>query len=306
MNIFRANLLIICLLAITISAQAIKPDRKYRFYPEKLGLIYKDLNVKTSDGMSIKTWFFPAQAPLSAAEKDKAWETAVKRPYQTLSHTPRPTLVICNGDAANMSWFQLSIAEGLSARGYNVVTFDWRGFGESSEWPMDSNYLCYTEMLTDYNAVIAEVCKQTEADSSKIAVMGWSTGAYLSMATAATNKNVAAYIGHGIPTDFDDFIPIIKKLLDKGDENLIVPADYPRHLMPIKIAPTFYKPSLLIAAELDNRTPVWMCQKIYDRLVGPKELWIVKGAEHGGMKSPFVIQFDEFIDRVDAFFGRYF
>jgi hypothetical protein len=52
---------------------AIKPDRVYRITPENLGLIYRDLNVTTSDGLKIKTWFYPAQPALSEKEINEAW-----------------------------------------------------------------------------------------------------------------------------------------------------------------------------------------------------------------------------------------
>jgi alpha-beta hydrolase superfamily lysophospholipase len=61
-----------------------------------------------------------------------------------------------------MSYFQLHLAEAFCNMGFNVVTFDWRGFGTSSYFPMDKNYLCYTEMLEDYNAVINTVAQQPE------------------------------------------------------------------------------------------------------------------------------------------------
>lgn len=62
--------IIFCALTILVSLQsfAIKPDRVYRFYPEKLCLIYKDIDVTTVDGIKIKTWFFPAQPTPSEKE----------------------------------------------------------------------------------------------------------------------------------------------------------------------------------------------------------------------------------------------
>lgn len=76
--------LILCLLIGFLSLQlfAIKPDRKYRFYPEKLSLIYKDLDVVTSDGVKIKAWFFPAQLTPSEQEISASWENPIKKSYK--------------------------------------------------------------------------------------------------------------------------------------------------------------------------------------------------------------------------------
>lgn len=278
--------LVVLLLSVATSVQAIKPDRTYRFYPEKLGLIYRDLEVVTPDQLKIKTWFYPAQDSLSEEEVGKYWENPVKRPYAILDNTKRPTIIICNGDAGNMSWQQYSHAMAFTARGYNVVTFDWRGFGESSEWPMNEDYLVYTELLTDYHSVIEQVLKQPEVDPNRIAVMGWSTGAYLSMAAASKCPGVKCYIGQALMTSFKEVFPLIQNLPKNKGRNLIIPADYPESLNPIALAPTFTKSTFLIVGENDERTPVSMSQAILAKLPGKHELWIVPGATHGGPDGP--------------------
>ena len=83
----RNSLLLTMLLMLSLATLGIKPDRIYRFYPEKLGLIYKDLSVTTPDKLKIKTWFYPAQHALTQEEMDKAWNNPVKRSYATLDNT---------------------------------------------------------------------------------------------------------------------------------------------------------------------------------------------------------------------------
>ena len=285
------------------SLYAIKPDRKYRFYPQKLGLIYKDLDVTTRDGLNIKTWFFPAQKELSKEALDEAWVVNERKSYKTLDEKDRPTLIICDSDAGNMSWIQLHIAQEITKLGINVVTFDWRAFGESSAWEMDTNYMSYTEMLWDYEAVIDRVAKEYTVDNSKIILMGWSTGSYLSMITAYNNPLVSAYIGIATPSSFEEVLPVLKKVQNKKDENLIVPQNFPSNQMPVYIAPEFKKPIFLIVGNLDDRTPPYMSESIYRLLPEDikKHIWIVNNAEHGGMMSPVTIDFENFIDRVNIF-----
>jgi len=303
MNTGIKIIMLICGCFLISSAKAILPDRTYRFYPEKLGLIYKDLDVTTKDGLKIKSWFFPAQDQLSDEAFEKAWEENKKQPYRVLDDTPRPTLIICNSDAGNMSWIQLHLAQKMTALGYNVVAFDWRAFGQSAEWPMDKNYMCYTEMIWDYDAVINEVVKQPEVDTSQVIVMGWSTGSYLSMIAANGNPAVTSYIGIATPTSFEELLPILKEVQGKKDENLIVPDDFPRMQMPVYIASTFDKPTFLIVGSLDNRTPVSMTEKIYSLLPATtqKDIWIVENAEHGGKTGPVTHDFEAFIKKIDTF-----
>lgn len=283
---------------------AIKPDKMYVLRPENLGLIYRDLNVTTSDGLKIKTWFYPAQPALSEKEINEAWNNPVKKPYVAPYSKNRPTIIIANGDAGNMSYQQVHFALNFTSKGYNVVTFDWRGFGESSEWEINNDYLVYSEFLLDYDAVIKEVLKQNEeVDTNRIAVFGWSTGAYLSMAAASKYENIKAFVGIGLITSFDNVLPLLKQLQTHKDRNLIVPDDYPKELLPVNLAANYNKSTFLIVGEKDNRTPVWMSKKIYSLLSSKKELWIVEGAEHGGQNGPikdfdlFNKRFIEFLDK---------
>ena len=294
-------ILLIALFSGIGNCHAIIPDTVYIRKPESMGLIYKNLEVITNDGYKIETWFFPAQSPLSEGELRDL--NGNRRTYETQDETKRPTIIVCNGDAGNMSYFQLYLAKSWTSRGFNVVTFDWRGFGKSSPFAMDRNYLCYTEMLEDYRAVVRTTSEQEEVLNGAIAVVGWSTGAYRSMITAYTDDLVNAFVGRSLPTDFDDFIPLVMKYKNKTRNELLVPEDFPTELMPVHIAPEFGKPLFLIVGENDFRTPVWMSRKIIESVPGttPKELMIVENAAHGGKEDPILIAFDDFIKRTSDF-----
>ena len=289
-------ILLIALFSGIGNCHAIIPDTVYIRKPESMGLIYKNLEVITNDGYKIETWFFPAQSPLSEGELRDL--NGNRRTYETQDETKRPTIIVCN-----MSYFQLYLAKSWTSRGFNVVTFDWRGFGKSSPFAMDRNYLCYTEMLEDYRAVVRTTSEQEEVLNGAIAVVGWSTGAYLSMITAYTDDLVNAFVGRSLPTDFDDFIPLVMKYKNKTRNELLVPEDFPTELMPVHIAPEFGKPLFLIVGENDFRTPVWMSRKIIESVPGttPKELMIVENAAHGGKEDPILIAFDDFIKRTSDF-----
>jgi alpha-beta hydrolase superfamily lysophospholipase len=58
-------------------------------------------------------------------------------------------------------------AQYFVSKGYNVVTFDWRGFGESDEWEMNTDYLVYSELLPDYDAAIKTVLMLKQALNKK-------------------------------------------------------------------------------------------------------------------------------------------
>lgn len=282
----KRTIFVILILFPFLTVYGIKPDRKYRFYPEKLGLIYKEIKVVTPDGLKIKTWFYPAQDSLPQTEREKAWDNPQIKPYKTIDEQKRPTIIICNGDAGNMSWQQYYMVMDYTANGYNVVTFDWRGFGESDEWEMNTDYLVYTELLIDYNSVIEEIIKQPEVISNRLALLGWSTGAYLSMAAASKKTEVKCFVGQALMTSFKEVIPTLRKIEKFKEKKLIVPSDYPEELNPIELAPKFDKSTFLIVGEKDDRTPVWMSKKIIKKMKGDAEIWIVPEAVHGGPDGP--------------------
>ena len=291
--------LFICLF-VSIYSYAIIPDRKYVRLPQEVGLIYKELDVTTKDGSRIETWFYPAQdVPAEDAGQSEML------PYKTIDDSRRPTLIICNGDAGNMSYQQISLAYLYAANGINVVTFDWRGFGESSEFEMNPDYLCYTEMLTDFDAVIKAVSKEKVVDRKKIYVMGWSTGAYLAMIAAHNNRLVQGCILSGTPSSFEDAIPHLVKVHPKGktEKNLLVPDDFPCDLMPALVAPKFRKDILLVVGSEDNRTPQWMSEKIYNALPAGinKKLSIYEGAGHGGTEFPFFVDWGRWAEETVGF-----
>lgn len=293
------HLLCIVLVLVSLHVWALKPKRDYDATPEKYGLIYKDLKVVTEDGLRIKCWFFPAQDSVPQADFYKAWEHPLSRPYQLKYDSPRPTIIVCNADAGNMMYL-IQFARGLTAFGYNVVTFDWRGFGESDNWETNEDDLVYPEFLLDYDAVLAAVCQQAEVDSSRIGLYGFSSGAYLSFATFYRHPGLKAYAGRGLITDFESALDCLSRI--DPDRKLLIPANYPEELMPVTIADQIDRPCFLIVGELDDRTQVSMSVAIFNRLKGEKQLWVVDKATHGGATGPDFINLPRFISQLRNFF----
>ncbi len=304
-----AILSLLPLFFLTSSAYALKPERHYAAVPSDYGVIYREVVFQTADSLKLKGWFFPAQDTSGIANSVIGrWVPVPKelkpgpRAYATLDQSGRPTIIICDGDAGNMTDL-IFYAYHFFTSGYNILLFDWRGFGESADWPTEQDRLCYPEYIKDYDAAIDFVRRQPEVDPGRIGVMGFSTGAYLSFAIAARRNDIAAYAGRALLTSFDDILPILKK--ESPDRKFLPPENYPQDLLPVNAAKNISIPVFLIVGEKDDRTPVWMSKKIADELKGPKELWVVPGAEHGGMNGPEFITYPEFFEKVVAFYDRY-
>lgn len=296
-------LLSIIIFVIVISpVRALKPERGYVFKPEKYALIYKEMDIITSDNIRIKAWYLPAQEKPSNEEISKAWRNSEVLGYKTLDSLPRPTIIIANGDGGNMSQL-IQYAFPFITAGFNVALFDWRGFGDSQEWEIDEDMLIYTEFLDDYRAVVDSVAAQPETAEGRIALFGFSTGAYLGFPIAFEKDDVKAFAGRALLTDLKISYDILCKL--KPERGLKYPEDYPDSLMPVNIAPKFNKPTYLIVGELDRVTPVWMSEKIFSLLPGEKYLWVVDEAEHGGGNGPEYKDFERFTRQLIEFFRNY-
>ncbi|MCK9212263.1 MAG: alpha/beta fold hydrolase [Ignavibacteriaceae bacterium] len=292
--------LIISVILIHSSLFAINPEKKYILKPEWYNIIYEEISFATSDGYKLKGWFYPAQD--SSKLLLTCDTTLCYKNYKEVDDVQKPTIIICDGDAKNMSWL-LWYAKQLVVKGFNVFTFDWRGFGESDNWSTERNYLSYSEFLLDYDAAVDYVKSRNEVDTSKIGVFGFSTGAYLSFAIAAKRNDISAFAGRALMTSFNDILPILKKLTP--DRNLIAPPNYPSELEPINAAEKTNIPVFLIVGEKDNRTPIWMSEKIKSKIKSYCELWVVPNAEHGGVNSPEWAATEEFFNRLSLFFKQY-
>ena len=119
------------------------PDKNVGLTPSYLKLPYESVKLRTGDGATITAWFVPANS-------DKA-------------------VIFCHGNAGNISHRLDSIAM-FHNMGYNVLIFDYRGYGESSGKP--------TEQGTYQDALVAweYVTRQKEMRARDIAVYGESLG----------------------------------------------------------------------------------------------------------------------------------
>lgn len=278
----------------------IKPDTNYVVTPDLFGLIYKEFQVKTADNYEINVWFYPSQYSISNDSIKYNNSNKIVRKYEVIEYQ-RPTVIICNGDAGSMSYL-IHYAQFLSTNGYNVVTFDWRGFGKSQGFTFDSNIVCQ-EFLWDYNTVLEAILNIPEVDSSRIGAFGFSTGAYISFIEFYKNYQIKALALRGMFTSYQDVLPILNDLFP-GEKRSYPPIFDTNNYKADFICKEISKPIFFIVGELDDRTPPEMSLNLLDCVKSScRSLWIVKGAGHGGDLAPEIVEWEEFKSRVLAFFN---
>ena len=167
----RITLLIFTLL-VGFQSYAIKPTRTYSNTPELMHLEYETLRIKTEDGASLNVWHLPSEG----------------------EGTP---VIISQSDAGNMGdWLYLGLY--LQAYGLDVWMYDYRGFGESDDFPIVRDQLFHLEFVNDLDAVAGHVYRKT---GKSPALLGISMGTiivneYLRVADIPVSKVV-----------FDGYVP---------------------------------------------------------------------------------------------------
>ncbi|MFD1470323.1 alpha/beta hydrolase [Hymenobacter caeli] len=173
----------------TWSAWALKPVAKWWAKPDTLGLRYQDLTLTTPDHVHLAAWII---APTAGV------------PDQ---HT---TVVVAYGDAGNMASC-IFPAAALAAQGYQVLLFDYRGFGHSEAFAINEDYLYYPEFTTDLRTALAEARRR--GPRQRVGIMGLSMGSIMGAEVAATThceflitegyvanpQGVVAYYRHARP-----------------------------------------------------------------------------------------------------------
>jgi pimeloyl-ACP methyl ester carboxylesterase len=203
---------------------ALKPDKTYKTTPDSLGLNYTKQVIKTDDNARLNAWIInPPEAQNNGT-----------------------TIILSYGDAGNMSYW-LNQAAILSQLDFTIVLFDYRGFGESSDFEMNPEQLYYNEFATDLETVI----KWTKQNLKfkKLGILGLSMGTIMTT-IAVQNEKVDFIIGEGFVLNPNE---IKEKLFKFKQKNIILPENSDNY---VDLIPKIEAPMLLFSGTLDNFTTV--------------------------------------------------
>lgn len=193
--------LLMCIL--TAQAFALNPSRTYKQRPDKYNMAYQEVKVKTNDGdAELNAWYFKAGG-------DKG----------------RLVLIAHDGEG-NMADYLRRVSV-FTDMGCNVMIFDYRGFGESSEFEIDNNMYIYPHFQDDMTAMI-DYCRKNF--SSEITVYGWGIGAGLALGIGYNRPEVKQIIADTPFLSMED----LESRYSSWDEPMEVPfAGYEKRFEPI-------------------------------------------------------------------------
>lgn len=214
--------------------------------PATYGYKYRELHFSSKDTTPLHGWFLPADAK-----------------------KPKGTIVFSHGNAGSLA-HHLGFILWWVDSGYNVMMYDYRGFGKSGGKPERRG------MVEDVQAAFAHVKTLRGVDPSRLVSFGHSLGAAKSLAALAESpvRGVRAVITDG---GFASYKSMARLIGGKFAEDLV--SD---HLSPIetvkKISPV---PLLLIHGTGDEVVPVSESRKLFAAAAQPKLFFEVKSGTHG-------------------------
>lgn len=208
--------------------------------PGQLKMDYAEWDVPVSTKASVKAWHIPAGGPSNRVA------------------------LLCRSLAANMS-YDLELAAFWKDMGFDVVLFDYRGFGKSKGRPDEQG------ILADATAVYQRMMAELQIDEAHVLIYGRSGGGVVAAHLAQT-MNPAALVLESVYPDWSHQarhhgMPLNAWYL--GDA-----LDLSKRLSVVDL------PALIIQSEHDDVVPLAHGRKVYESQPANKELLIAQG-QHG-------------------------
>jgi fermentation-respiration switch protein FrsA (DUF1100 family) len=250
------------------------PDRDGYERPETFRLAYEDVHFRTKDGLTLHGWFFPA-----AAAK------------------VRGTVVHFHGNAANIG-AHLGLVWWLPAQGYNLLMFDYRGYGESE------GRVSRAGTIADGHAALDYALRRPDVQGRPLFVYGQSLGGAVGIVVAAQRPEVAAVVAE---SPFSGYRRIAARhvarlvkwdWLARGIAVLTVSAGYDPIDVVGRLSP---RPLLIVVAGADQICFPESGRELFEAAGEPKEFWLAPEAEHLGILSDYD---EELRERVVGLFER--
>ena len=256
MKLLRSLPLSALLLTVGCSQFYFYPSKVINTTPEQLRLKYENVTLTTTDNTRLNAWFLPAKAPVHG------------------------TVLFLHGNAENIGT-HIGAVYWLPERGYNVLLFDYRGYGQSEGQPS------IPALITDFDAVIAQLLQRPEVGNGPLIVFGQSLGGAIAIDGVAHSQfrdRIGALI---VESSFADFRRIAEEKLANFwlTWPLHVPLSYgfPKEFSPQQaISDISPIPLLLIHGDSDPIVPYAHAETLFAAAKEPKQFWTIAGGGHIG------------------------
>jgi fermentation-respiration switch protein FrsA (DUF1100 family) len=221
------------------------PSRTITQTPEQAGLDHRELWFDSADGERLHGWWIARRAPA------------------------RGHVLLMHGNAGNIG-DRLLHAQHLTAAGFDVLLFDWRGYGNSSGSP--------GEQGTYRDARAARDCmlRQPGVDPARVLYLGESLGGAVAVELALAHPPAALVLLSAF-TSVRDMARLHYGLIPRA----LVPDAYPS----LRRIAGLRAPLLVLHGDDDMIVPVEHGRALFGAAPEPRRLCIVPGAGHNDIVS---------------------
>jgi uncharacterized protein len=222
------------------------PSRGLAATPAAAGLEYDDAAIETADGERLHGWWVPAHAP------------------------PAGHLLLCHGNGGNVGDRVTAIAL-LNAAGFDVLAFDYRGYGRSSGRASEQG------TYRDARAARAALLERPGVDPERVFYLGESLGAAVAIELAGEHPP-AGLILQSPFTSIRDMARLHYPFIPRA----LVPDAYPslRRIAALDV------PLLVLHGDRDEIVPSLHGEALYEAATSPKRLEILAGVGHNDVVGP--------------------
>ncbi|MBE0503657.1 MAG: alpha/beta hydrolase [Desulfuromonadales bacterium] len=274
-NLIIYSLIIVALFLIScvrVNQMFYYPDRIVYATPADQGLHFEEVVFSSRDGTELSGWFIPAVGEAQG------------------------TILHLHGNAENMT-SHFGFVSWLPAAGFNLLVFDYRGYGQSAGRPHRGG------VYEDSCAALAYLRSRADIDPTRLLILGQSLGGAQAVTVVGGGERagVRAVV---VESSFYSYRSIVRDSIGKmpllswvktplahiliSDE--LSPADYVDKIAPI--------PLLLIHGTQDEIIPFRHAELLLERAGEPKTLWRIEGGHHtpafAAPDSPYRRQLVEF------------
>jgi fermentation-respiration switch protein FrsA (DUF1100 family) len=219
------------------------PARRITQTPAAAGLRFSDVEFRADDGVRLHGWWVPAGAPV-------------------IGH-----MLLCHGNAGNIADRVPHLAL-LSAAGFDVLAFDYRGYGRSSGRPSERG------THGDARAARDALGRQDGVDAARVIYLGESLGAAVALALAL-DQPPAGLILQSPFTSVRDMAGRHYPFLPRA----LVPDAYPN----LRRIVSLRAPLLMLHGARDDIVPLMHSEELYEAALEPKRIEVFLDAGHNDL-----------------------
>jgi fermentation-respiration switch protein FrsA (DUF1100 family) len=219
------------------------PSRAITTTPATVGLAFDDVRFETDDGECLHGWWVPARAPVSGH------------------------VLLCHGNAGNVGDRVAHIAL-LAAAGFDVLAFDYRGYGQSSGRASEHG------TYRDARAARRTLLRRPGVDGARVLYLGESLGGAVAVALAREFAP-AGLILQSTFTSIRDMARLHYPFIPRA----LVPDAYPS----LRLISELSVPLLVLHGNGDRIVPPLHGEALFDAAPGPKRIELFEGAGHNDL-----------------------